>query len=210
MDGTLILAGVAIGLAMAAPLGPVNIIVIRAALGRGFRPALVLGLGAVLADVIFAAVSAYGVRSVEQFIHEYSVPLTLAGGVLLVAIGVRTAQKHVSMTDIHAQQQVSAQLMLRDAAGTFALTAINPATLLGYLAIFGAMSPVLKLSLSPERPVAVVAGVAIGGIAWWLFISFTMDRLKVRMTEATLNRINRWTGVLIAAFGFALLLELVL
>ena len=68
MSLTLILAGIAIGLAMSAPLGPVNIIVIRAALGRGFWPAFVCGRGAVIADVLFAAVAAYGVRSVEQVI----------------------------------------------------------------------------------------------------------------------------------------------
>ena len=88
MSLTLILAGIAIGLAMSAPLGPVNIIVIRAALGRGFWPAFVFGLGAVIADVLLAAVAAYGVRSVEQVIHAFAVPLTLAGGVLLL-LGLR-------------------------------------------------------------------------------------------------------------------------
>ncbi|MGL6180955.1 MAG: LysE family translocator [Aestuariivirga sp.] len=210
MSLTLILAGIAIGLAMSAPLGPVNIIVIRAALGRGFWPAFVFGLGAVIADVLFAAVAAYGVRSVEQVIHAFAVPLTLAGGVLLVVIGVRTAQKHIALSEIGTTEPQGKGAMLRSAAGTFALTAFNPGTLFGYLAIFGAMSPALKLSLSPERPLLVVLGVAMGGTLWWAFISFAMERLKARLTESTLDRISRWTGVLIAAFGFALLLDLVL
>ena len=34
-----------------------------------------------------------------------------------------------------------------------------------------------------------------------------MTRFKSRITETVFDRINRWTGVLIAAFGFALLME---
>jgi threonine/homoserine/homoserine lactone efflux protein len=210
MSLTLILAGIAIGLAMSAPLGPVNIIVIRAALGRGFGPAFVFGLGAVAADMLFAAVAAYGVRSVEQFIHAFAMPLTLAGGILLVVIGVRTAQKHIALSEIGTTEPQGRGAMLRKASGTFALTALNPGTLFGYVAIFGAMSPALRLSLSPERPMLVVLGVAIGGTLWWAFISFAMERLKTRLTEKTLDRISRWTGVLIAAFGFALLMDAVI
>jgi hypothetical protein len=42
---------------------------------------------------------------------------------------------------------------------------------------------------------------------WWLFLSFVVSRLKTRISERALARISRWTGVLIAAFGFALLME---
>ena len=52
MDWNLIIAGMSIGLAMAAPVGPVNLIVIRTALNCGFRAAFLAGLGAVLADML--------------------------------------------------------------------------------------------------------------------------------------------------------------
>ena len=47
MDFSLIIAGISIGLAMAAPVGPVNLVVIRTALNSGFRAAFLAGLGAV-------------------------------------------------------------------------------------------------------------------------------------------------------------------
>ena len=59
-----------------------------------------------------------------------------------------------------------------------------------------------------ERPGrATCAGVAIGGMLWWLFLGFVVSRFKDRVSERALARIGRWTGVLIAAFGFALLME---
>ena len=55
----------------------------------------------------------------------------------------------------------------------------------------------------------MVAGVVIGGALWWLFLSFVVSRFKERISEKIFDRINRWTGILIAAFGFALLIEAV-
>ena len=90
---------------------------------------------------------------------------------------------------------------------TFALTITNPGALFGFLAIFGTMGPALRLGSAPYRPLLAVVGVTIGGLLWWLFLSFVVARLKSRFTPATEDKINRWTGVLIAAFGFALLME---
>ena len=46
MDLSLIIIGTGIGIAMAAPLGPVNLIVIRTALCHGVKLAFLAGLGA--------------------------------------------------------------------------------------------------------------------------------------------------------------------
>ena len=68
MDFILLLTGIAIGLSVTAPLGPVNILVIRNAIRRGFGVALLVGLGAVLADGFYAVIAAYGVSSVAHLI----------------------------------------------------------------------------------------------------------------------------------------------
>ncbi len=207
MDPFLFATGVAIGLSVAAPLGPVNIIVIRTALRWGAAIAIVAGLGAVAADVFFAAVAAYGFRSIEHLVMQYALPLTLLGGMVLVVMGIRTARKHVEIADLAAGEPLSRRTVLRNCATTFGLTIINPGALFGFLAIFGAMSAVLQLGSAPYRPLTAVAGVAAGGLLWWVFISVVVDRLKSRFSSTTLDRINRWTGVLIAAFGFALLMD---
>ena len=89
----------------------------------------------------------------------------------------------------------------------FGLTITNPGEFFGFLAIFGTMSGVLRLHDDATRPPTVVAGVALGGILWWLFLSFLVSRFRTRISETMLARISRWTGILVAAFGFALLME---
>ena len=197
----LIIAGIAIGLAMAAPLGPVNLIVIRAALNHNLRVAILSGLGAVIADAMMASIAAFGLRSIELFIVDYTRPIQIIGGLILVVLGIRTARMHFASTDL-AATPVASRLGL-----TFFLTVTNPGTALGFLAIFSAMSGLLMLGTAAYRSTTVVIGVALGGVLWWVFVSVLIGRLKSKFGVATLDRINRWSGVLVAAFGFVLLMQ---
>ena len=206
MDVSLLFIGMAIGLAVTAPLGPVNILVIRSAIRRGFVVAFLVGLGAVVADVLYASAAAYGVSWVSHLIEAYAQPLMIIGGLLLVVTGVWLARKRIDLAVVEADEPQAAKVIGRMLAA-FGLTISNPGELFGFLAIFGTMSGVLRLHENAARPPVVIVGVAIGGILWWLFLSFVVSRLKTRISERALARISRWTGVLIAAFGFALLME---
>jgi threonine/homoserine/homoserine lactone efflux protein len=207
MDLVLFATGIAIGLSVTAPLGPVNIIVIRNAIRRGFLVAFLTGLGAVAADLIYASAAAYGISTVEHFISAYATPLTIVGGLILVFMGVRLARAHVSLSELHLQEPLKNRQIAAKMATTFMLTLTNPGILFGFLAIFGTMSSVLKLGEGAGRPPTVVAGVIAGGALWWLFLSFIVNRFRTRISEKMFDRINRWTGILIAAFGFALLMD---
>jgi putative Ca2+/H+ antiporter (TMEM165/GDT1 family) len=69
------------------------------------------------------------------------------------------------------------------------------------------MSGILQLGASPYRPLIVLMGVAMGGALWWLVLSFVISRVKTKLSATTLDRINRWSGIFVAAFGFVLLLQ---
>lgn len=207
MDFVLLATGIAIGLSVTAPLGPVNILVIRNAIRRGFPVAFLTGLGAVLADAVYAVVAAYGISSIAGFIEAYAHPLMAVGGVLLVILGVRLARAHIGLGDLNLQAPARGRQVAAKMFTAFALTITNPGVFFGFLAIFGTMNAVLRLDDSWARPPTVVAGVVFGGALWWLFLSFVVSRIKSRISETTFDRINRWTGILIAAFGFALLME---
>lgn len=199
MDLTLIIAGVAIGLAMSAPLGPVNLIVIRTALCHDLKVAFLAGLGAVLADVLIAGIAAYGIQSISHLILDYAKVLQIAGGLVLIVLGIRTARTHFADSDLTTGPH-SARFGL-----TFSLSVTNPGLVLGYLAIFSSLSMHLALGASPYRPAMVLFGIALGGALWWLLLSFFIGRLKSRLGPLTLDKINRWSGILVAAFGFLLL-----
>lgn len=199
MDFSLIIIGLGIGIAMAAPLGPVNLIVIRTALCHDLKVAFFAGLGAVLADVLIAGIAAYGVQSIFHLILDYARFLQIAGGLLLVILGIRTARTYFAASDLNTGPH-AAKFGL-----TFSLSVTNPGLVLGYLAIFSSISGELALGETPYRPAIIVLGIALGGALWWLLLSFFIGRLKTRLGASTLDKINRWSGILVAAFGFLLL-----
>lgn len=209
LDWTVVVLGIAIGLAVAVPLGPVNLIVIRATIKYGVSAGFAASAGAVLADSAFAAVAAYGVRAIGRIISDYGFPLQLGGGLLLVVMGVYTARHHARPSDLATTEVPKPHPYWSKVATTFFLTATNPGAFFGMLGLFGALSSTLKLGLVPYRPAIAIVSVAAGGILWWIFLIMLVHRLKSRLTPAALDRINRWAGVLIAAFGFVLLIPLV-
>lgn len=206
MDPRLLFAGMAIGLAVTAPLGPVNVFVIRNAIRHGFTAAFLIGLGAVAGDLLYAAAAAYGVSWVSELMSAHGRLLLLVGGLLLVITGVWLSRKRLDIASIRSDDPQGMKLIGKVLAA-FGLTISNPGELFGLIAIFGTMNGLLRLHEDWTRPLIVIAGVAIGCVSWWLFVSFAVSRLKARISERALALISRWTGILIAAFGFALLME---
>src|SRR3546814_2671333 len=89
-----LLKGMAIGFAMAVPVGPVGLLCIRRTLNYGLVIGLLSGLGAALADALFAAAAAGGLASLMDFLLGIERQLRVAGGVVLVALGIWTFFKH--------------------------------------------------------------------------------------------------------------------
>jgi threonine/homoserine/homoserine lactone efflux protein len=99
----LVLAGIVIGIMMAFPIGPVNIICIRRTLSFGTVNGFVAGLGAVTGDGIFAIVSGFGLTAASQLLQGLSIPLQLAGGALLLLFGWRTFFTNPHMKDVDSK-----------------------------------------------------------------------------------------------------------
>ena len=117
----------------------------------------------------------------------------------MVVLGIQTARTHFAASDL-TNGLHSAKFGL-----TFSLSVTNPGLVLGYLAIFSSLSTHLALGASLFRPAIVLIGIALGGALWWLLLSFIIGWLRSRLGPTTLDSINRWSGILVAAFGFLLL-----
>ncbi len=116
------LAGVVFGLALAAPPGPMNAIIAEESVVRGWPAGFRAGLGAMLADAVFFALTLAGFVAVIDRVSVVRPALYLAGGVLMLyfAVGaVREARTASSFTD--ADRGVS-----RGFRKTFVLSLTNP------------------------------------------------------------------------------------
>jgi threonine/homoserine/homoserine lactone efflux protein len=95
-------------------------------------------------------------------------------------------------------------------AATFGMTITNPATVLGFLALFGSLG-----DLAPQQgdwlgAGTFVVGVAAGSVSWWFAAASLVALLRDRMTDDTLHRVNRFAGGLLVLFGVGMMVRLVL
>ena len=84
------LKGVLIGFAMAMPIGPIGVMSIRKTLSEGHSRGLIIGLGASTTNLIYGGIAAFGLTFVSDAISSQRFWLSLAGGVLLLFLGLRT------------------------------------------------------------------------------------------------------------------------
>lgn len=199
IDFGLVANGVAIGLAVAAPIGPVNLIVIRRTLRYGRLNGFLAGGGAATGDAIFAAIAAFGLTAAIELVVRFEIALQIVGGLFLLGLGIRTlmARPHF---DQEAEEGISGA-MATVFITTFFLTITNPATMLGFIAIFGGVAGLASAGEDYGHAATVVLAVMAGSALWWASLSGFVSLFRHRMNDALLGIVNKVSGILIIIFG---------
>ena len=96
IDLGLVVNGVAIGLAVAAPIGPVNLIVIRRTLRYGPVNGFLSGGGAAAGDALFAVIAAFGITQAIDFVIRIETLLQIVGGCFLLGLGLRMRRRRTA------------------------------------------------------------------------------------------------------------------
>src|SRR5512140_526091 len=90
MFPSLLIKGIVIGFAIAAPVGPIGVLCIRRTLAEGRAVGFVSGLGAASADAFYGALAAFGISFLANLLVSQQSWLRLIGGAFLITLGVRT------------------------------------------------------------------------------------------------------------------------
>ena len=194
MTATLFLQSMWVGLAIAAPVGPIGVLLIQRTLRHGVPAGLATGLGAAVADATYGAVGAYGVTGLTAWLQGARVPLALAGGAFLLWLAWRTWLAEPAAMGCSAS---AAPGLAATFAGAVALTLSNPATMLSFIAIFGALTG----AGAPASPGTMVAGVLAGSALWWLLLCAAVGVLRGRFDVAWQRRVARVSALMLAAFA---------
>lgn len=190
-----------IGIAGAAPVGPINLLVIQRTLTRGRPAGLVLGAAGAAGDAIFAAVAAFGLGAVQLLISDHDSFVRIGGGLVMVcfAVLIWRSSPHLGGGD----RPLSTG---RLAAMVLGMTLTNPATLFFFLGSFGAVGFAEVGHGSTQRlfnSLLVVAGAFAGSMLWWVMISSAARALRDRVTDRHLRWLNRITAAALGVFGLA-------
>ena len=188
--------GIFIGLIMAAPIGPVNIICIRRALTKGSMNGFVVGLGAALADGFFGALAAFGLAGLTRILNDFNGWIEIVGGMALLFIGARLWFSHPHVADVKDCYKDR----LKAATGTFLLTMTNPLTVLGFVAIFVSLG-LGNMGNNYLNATVISFGIVVGSTLWWAILSFGAGKISKKLNDEHLEKVNKISAVIIIIFG---------
>ena len=196
-----LLKGIAVGIIIAVPVGPVGVLCVRRTIFQGKLAGFVSGLGAATADAIFGFIAAFGLTFVSELLIGYQQWLRIAGGCYLLFVGVSAL---LVPPEAKSNLERDAETPLRDFASTFALTLTNPITILAFLGIFSALG-LRGEEATFGRAAILVLGVWIGSLLWWLALSFGLGVIFRSFEPRHLAWINRASGTILLLSGAGLL-----
>ncbi len=164
-DPTLYFKAMGVGMAIAAPVGPMSLLCIRRTLARGWRHGLAIGGGIAIGDATYAMIAALGLVGISPFVLAYERPLHIVAGLFLIYLGSKAfwARRTDDVADMRPSRSV-----LRDLATSLLLTLTNPPTIIMFAAMFAVLAP--SDGVAAGGAFAEVAGVFTGSLLWWCFI----------------------------------------
>ena len=204
---TALLKGIIIGFSVAAPVGPIALLILRRTLNEGRLAGVVSGLGAATADLLCGLVAAFGLTAITVMIETHHNALQLVGGIFMVVLGLvtfRAKDPAAAKRPLHERNLFLAWLY------TFLLTLSNPLTLLGLVGVVAAAG-VGGPGHTIRETTVLGGGIFLGSALWWMILCSIAGWLGRKLGNHTLHALNMLAGVLILGFGLwqlgALLLQ---
>lgn len=197
-----------VGLAIAAPVGPIAVLAIQRTLQQGLGIGLATGLGAAVADGLYGAVGAFGAQALTRTLQAAQGPLALASAAVLAWLAWRTwRQPPAQAASAAPSVPAGAARWFGVLASSLALTLANPATIVSFAAVFALLA---AASAVPASPALMLAGVFSGSALWWLLLAGIVARLRRHVDLRWRRRINRASALLLGGFALAALAAVVL
>ncbi|MHB8647228.1 MAG: LysE family transporter [Thermomicrobiales bacterium] len=196
----LFVSAIGLGVAYNAAPGAVNTEALRRGLARGFRPALLVQLGALIGDTTWAALALTGTAFL---VHNRSLRLVLgiAGACFLLRLAWSALQEAWSGGLPRAHGRVS--------RGDFATGAVfslaNPFALAFWTGIGAGLAATDTTTAPAGRFVVLFGGFALGALCWCLCIPFVIGWGRRFVRPAVFRWINALCGLGLSYFGLTLL-----
>jgi threonine/homoserine/homoserine lactone efflux protein len=187
--------GLMAGLAIAVPVGPVNVLCASRTLSRGRLSGLMSGFGAATADMLYGAIAGFSITFLIEFLEREEFWIRVIGGLLLVAIGVMYFRKPAQAPNLPAGSGTAQS----DFSSTLLLTLTNPTTVLSFLAVLAG------LGMGGHREwwltFLLVGGIFCGSMLWWVILVLMVNRFRDRFDQRAIGWMNRIAGLAIGGFG---------
>lgn len=195
-----LIKGFGVGVAVAAPVGPIGLLCIKRTLADGRSAGLASGLGAASADAVYGFMVAAGLAATGLLV-SYAGAMALFGGTLIAVLGVLSIRAFLTGAGDDAKPAGArdSRGLLSAFATTFALTISNPMTILAFVALVSGLGA--SAASHPGAAYVLVAGVFAGSALWWLFLVMVASTARSRITPRETRWLDLVSGAVLVIWG---------
>ncbi|RZL30889.1 MAG: LysE family translocator [Pedobacter sp.] len=194
-----ILLGMGAGIISSFLTGPVFFAMIKTSIEKGFKAGFSLAVGVIISDVVLIGLVLYG----SQFLvyqDSFDKYVGIIGGFFLLAVGIYYLYSKVS---INYQDKGIIKVSKRGyLLKGFLMCILTPSTLMFWIIVSGIISA--KLNSLEEKLfcffIAMATQLTIDGLK-----SFYSSKLRYRIKEDALRKLNKVAGVIIIGFAIWLI-----
>ena len=178
-----------LGFSLAAPVGPIGLLVISRTIRKGRLYGFISGLGATFADGVYGCIAGFGFGAIITFLINHSNVIKPVGCVIMCLIGIKTFLSKTHFQQIKAKD---AKNLIGAFTSVFFLTLSNPITIVFFIALFSGLG--LHIGDSYFSIFTLIIGVLVGSAAWWLILSSVTSVVRHKINEKTIGVINKISG----------------
>lgn len=192
--------GLAIGILISAPMGPVGILCIQQTLNKGRKTGLYTGIGAAISDLFYCILTGFGLSFIEVFLERNQNVIQLVGSAVLIAFAIYLFKKNPASALKQPQGEIAHISPHKNILGGFLFTVSNPLILFLIIGLFARFNFSIP-EISFYYYIAGYVAIFVGAVLWWEFVTFTVNKLKSHFNLRSMWLINRIIGVIILLFA---------
>ncbi|AZQ47271.1 LysE family transporter [Bacillus sp. GX] len=191
------LSYVFLGLSLSAPMGPINAAQLEKGIRSGFFHAWILGIGALLADVIYMALIYLGVI---HFLEKDIIKLFLwsFGAFVLIYTGIESLK---NANQINISNTRNDDSIIKSFFSGFFMSLSNPLTILFWLGIFGSILAKAASSYNKEQLLLYSFGTILGIFIWDITMASTSSIFRKILNTRILSLITVISGISLIIYG---------
>ncbi|HFK1455374.1 TPA: LysE family transporter [Bacillus cereus] len=191
------LSYVFLGLSLSAPMGPINAAQLEKGIRSGFFHAWILGIGALLADVIYMALIYLGVI---HFLEQDIIKLFLwsFGAFVLIYTGIESLKNANQISISNTRNDDS---IIKSFFSGFFMSLSNPLTILFWLGIFGSILAKAASSYNKEQLLLYSFGTILGIFIWDITMASTSSIFRKFLNTRILSLITIVSGISLIIYG---------
>jgi threonine/homoserine/homoserine lactone efflux protein len=166
---------------------------------------MVSGLGVATADSLYGLLGGLGLTVITSFLIDQQLVLRMVGGLVLLGLGLRIVLSKGEVLPVEDRPRENGG-MFGTYSSIFLLTLSNPMTIMSFAAIYaGLIEPDLANGWMAAASFALA--IFLGSACWWLVLVSGVNFIRDRFAPVIVDKINKFSGVLITGIGLVILVQ---